>query len=68
MREKAEKLIYLKDYDRGNKLIKTPIYIEERYDDIIGELSNLTEKEPSLLVNEAIILLIQKYKTSVHCK
>jgi hypothetical protein len=48
--------------DDNSKLIKRNYYIEERYAKALTVLSALTGKELSLLVNEAIGELINKYQ------
>jgi hypothetical protein len=48
--------------DDNCKLIKRNYYIEERYAKALTVLSALTGKELSLLVNEAIGELINKYQ------
>jgi hypothetical protein len=48
--------------EHNGKLIKRNYYIDERYAKALTILSALTGKELSLLVNEAIVDMINKYQ------
>jgi hypothetical protein len=48
--------------EMNTKLIKRNYYIDERYAKALTILSALTGKELSLLVNEAIVDMINKYQ------
>jgi hypothetical protein len=48
--------------EKNGKLIKRNYYIDERYAKALTILSALTGKELSLLVNEALIDMINKYQ------
>jgi hypothetical protein len=61
MATRGRKPLDLRNND-NSKLIKRNYYIEERYAKALTVLSALTGKELSLLVNEAIGELINKYQ------
>ena len=61
MATRGRKPLDLRSND-NSKLIKRNYYIEERYAKALTVLSALTGKELSLLVNEAIGELINKYQ------
>ncbi|HPJ07267.1 MAG TPA: hypothetical protein PLB09_04495 [Deltaproteobacteria bacterium] len=52
----------IRNGDNKTTLIKRNYYIEERHAKALTVLSALTGKELSLLVNEAIGVLIKKYQ------
>jgi len=62
MAKRGRKPLDLRDGKNPKKLIKRNYYIEERYAKALTVLSALTGKELSLLVNEAVGDLIQKYQ------
>jgi hypothetical protein len=59
---RGRKPLALRSGDNKAVLIKRNYYIEERYTKALTVLSALTGKELSLLVNEAICDLINKYQ------
>ena len=62
MATRGRKPLNLRSNGKNTKLIKRNYYIEERYAKALTVLSALTGKELSLLVNEAIGELINKYQ------
>jgi hypothetical protein len=62
MSARGRKPLELRDGDKKAKLIKRNYYIEEKFAKALTILSALTGKELSLLVNEAIGDLINKYQ------
>jgi hypothetical protein len=62
MATRGRKPLELRSNGKNTKLIKRNYYIEERYAKALTVLSALTGKELSLLVNEAIGELINKYQ------
>ena len=62
MATRGRKPLDLRSNGKNTKLIKRNYYIEERYAKALTVLSALTGKELSLLVNEAIGELINKYQ------
>ena len=62
MGTRGRKPLELRNEGRNTKLIKRNYYIEERFVKALTVLSALSGKELSLLVNEAIGELIQKYQ------
>ena len=62
MATRGRKPLDLRNNGKNTKLIKRNYYIEERYTKALTVLSALTGKELSLLVNEAIGELINKYQ------
>ena len=68
MATRGRKPLDLRNDGKNTKLIKRNYYIEERYARALTVLSALTGKELSLLVNEAIGVLIHKYqpKTNIN--
>jgi len=62
MSARGRKPLELRNGDKKAKLIKRNYYIEERYAKALTVLSALTGKELSLMVNEAIVDLINKYQ------
>ncbi len=63
MATRGRKPLILSNDGNNTKLIKRMYYLEERYAKALMVLSALTGKELSLLVNEAIGLLIHKYQS-----
>ena len=68
MATRGRKPLDIRKDGKNTKLIKRNYYIEERYTKALTVLSALTGKELSLLVNEAIGVLIHKYqpKTNIN--
>jgi len=63
MATRGRKPLNLRNTIEANaKLIKRNYYIDERYAKALTILSALTGKELSLLVNEAIVDMINKYQ------
>ena len=62
MAKRGRKPLESLDGVKNFKFIKRNYYIEERYTKSLTVLSALTGKELSLLVNEAIFGLINKYQ------
>jgi hypothetical protein len=62
MAKRGRKPINLMNGDKNFKLIKRNYYIDERYTKALRVLSALTGKELSLLVNEALSDMINKYQ------
>ena len=62
MAKRGRKPINLINGDKNFKLIKRNYYIDERYTKALTVLSALTGKELSLLVNEALGDMINKYQ------
>ena len=62
MATRGRKPLDLRNGGIDTKLIKRNYYIEERHAKALTVLSALTGKELSLLVNEAIGVLIKKYQ------
>jgi hypothetical protein len=62
MATRGRKPLEMRNNGKNTKLIKRNYYIEERYAKALTVLSALTGKELSLLVNEAIGELINKYQ------
>lgn len=63
MATRGRKPLNLRNTVESNaKLIKRNYYIDERYAKALTILSALTGKELSLLVNEAIVDMINKYQ------
>ena len=62
MGTRGRKPLELRNEGRNTRLIKRNYYIEERFVKALTVLSALSGKELSLLVNEAIGELIQKYQ------
>jgi hypothetical protein len=62
MATRGRKPLALRNDDQKAKLIKRNYYIDERYAKSLTVLSALTGKELSLLVNEAIGDMINKYQ------
>ena len=62
MATRGRKPLDLRNGSNNTKLIKRNYYIEERHAKALTVLSALTGKELSLLVNEAIGVLIKKYQ------
>jgi hypothetical protein len=62
MSARGRKPLELRNGDKKAKLIKRNYYIEERFAKALTILAALTGKELSLLVNEAIGDLINKYQ------
>ena len=52
----------MKRNGQQNNLIEQTYYIEEEYEKMLGGLSALTGKDQTLLVNEAIGDLIDRFK------
>ena len=61
MATRGRKPLSLRD-DKTSKLIKRNYYLDERYTKALSVLSAITGKDLSLLVNEALGLLIKKYQ------
>lgn len=59
---RGRKPLKLRTRDANIRLVKRNYYIEERYAKALSVLSALTGKELSLLVNEALGDLINKYQ------
>ncbi len=68
MATRGRKPISLRSDGKASKLIKKNYYLDERYTKALTVLSALTGKELSLLVNEAIGLLIKKYQPKTEIK
>jgi hypothetical protein len=62
MAKRGRKPLDLRNGDKNGKIIKRNYYIEERYTKALTILSALTGKELSLLVNESLCDLINKYQ------
>jgi hypothetical protein len=62
MATRGRKPLELRNGDQKAKLIKRNYYIDERYAKSLTVLSALTGKELSLLVNEALSDLINRYQ------
>ena len=62
MASPGRKHLDIRNSDKDVKLIKRNYYIEERHAKALTVLSALTGKDLSLLVNEAIGELINKYQ------
>jgi len=62
MATRGRKPLTIRNGDKKTTLIKRNYYIEERHAKALTVLSALTGKELSLLVNEAIGVLIKKYQ------
>lgn len=62
MATRGRKPLSLRSDDKASKLIKRNYYLDERYVKALTVLSAITGKELSLLVNEALGLLIKKYQ------
>ena len=62
MAKRGRKPINLINDDKNFKLIKRNYYIDEQYTKALTVLSALTGKELSLLVNEALGDMINKYQ------
>ena len=62
MATRGRPALSLRNGDKNSKLIKRSYCIEERHAKALTVLAAITGKELSLLVNEAIGLLIKKYQ------
>jgi len=62
MGERGRKPLKLRTENVNTKLVKRNYYIEERYAKALTVLSALTGKELSMMVNEALADLINKYQ------
>ena len=62
MATRGRKPLSLRSDGKASKLIKRNYYLDERYAKALTVLSAITGKELSLLVNEALGLLIKKYQ------
>ena len=62
MGTRGRKPLDLRNGGKNGKLIKRNYYIDERYAKALTILSALTGKELSLLVNEALVDMINKYQ------
>jgi hypothetical protein len=62
MGERGRKPLKLRTENANTKLVKRNYYIEERFAKALTVLSALTGKELSMMVNEALADLINKYQ------
>ena len=62
MARRGRKPLDFKDNEISHNVVKRNYYIEKRYAKALTVLNALTGKELSLLVNESIDCLIQKYQ------